>query len=953
MEKGAIDLIVTKDALEQLKQLKEDLKAAADAIVKVSKEAKGMKGSFKATGSKSDVATSVKNYSSSMKELNKNQVQWNMTQKKTTDALQKTQKQLKGMTGSMRKSSGAMGVMAVRVKSFFKTLVLFDLARKLVNGFFGAMKQGFEAVKSLDSIRLQFKFIVKDMQEVAQTQKFLLRSSEAYGAELITLSNRYVKFRAATKQSNISAKQSQEIFESVTKAAGVLGLKTHELQGIFLALEQMISKGKVTTEELRRQLGERLPGAMGIMADSLGVTIIQLDKMLKKGEVLSADALPKFAKQLQKAYGIESVKKVETLAAAQVRFQNSFTRLIRAIEDGNQPIKKTLTGLFDLGSSLLSAVSPAQKFSDAMVRERAEANALVNQIVLLNDKSERRKELLDKLMTNYPAFIKLIGDEEADNNDLVTALKLVNKQYIKRIALQKFAKASQEALGTAGKAQGKRAETELAAMEKLSGMAKAIWKDRLDLTGKSVDEQIEMIREGLKKSKIDRTREFEDLLIIERDFNRKRMRENEGFIDVERTGKELAKMEELVGDTAEALEEFFSEDDPLVIKMKINVADGDDDAIKKGILNYLDRVKKKYEDFSKSTEDVFVIKVLGDQIRVIEGFTQALTGNFDAVKTAQAGMAESVKATEAGMHPFYTTLVDLEKLMKDYNEAIADNKKKQDEWAEAMNVLGQSISALADIGDAIVEGRILNLEREMDAMNAKYDLQQELAENEITDEEAKEERMKQIAKQREIEEARIQKKIAKEKKKQFRINQIASLADIAINTAVWVTTAGKQAGIFGLTLAPLILALGGLQAAAVVAQPVPNFAEGHLAGTHSGFAVINDGGRPEVLERRDGSLELSNEKNKLVSMQRGDKVHKSLDSFVNQSSNLDVALANLLNVPQLNLRQKEINNDKFKEDLRKDVVNSLARLKITNNSTEVAQAVKDALEESDFKSRML
>ena len=36
----------------------------------------------------------------------------------------------------------------------------------------------------------------------------------------------------------------------MTKAAGVLGLKTDELTGIFLALEQMISKGKITTEEL-------------------------------------------------------------------------------------------------------------------------------------------------------------------------------------------------------------------------------------------------------------------------------------------------------------------------------------------------------------------------------------------------------------------------------------------------------------------------------------------------------------------------------------------------------------------------------------------------------------------------------------------------------------------------------------------------------------------------------
>src|SRR5690606_20127337 len=98
------------------------------------------------------------------------------------------------------------------------------------------------------------------------------------------------------------------------------------------ALEQMISKGKVTTEELRRQLGERLPGAFGIMANALGVTLPQLDKMLKKGEVLSKDALPKFAAALEKAYGIESLKKIDTLAAAQGRLSTETTGLIKSFE---------------------------------------------------------------------------------------------------------------------------------------------------------------------------------------------------------------------------------------------------------------------------------------------------------------------------------------------------------------------------------------------------------------------------------------------------------------------------------------------------------------------------------------------------------------------------------------------------------------------------------------------
>ena len=41
-----------------------------------------------------------------------------------------------------------------------------------------------------------------------------------------------------------------------------MGLSADQTSGVLLALQQMISKGTVQAEELRGQLGERLPGAL-------------------------------------------------------------------------------------------------------------------------------------------------------------------------------------------------------------------------------------------------------------------------------------------------------------------------------------------------------------------------------------------------------------------------------------------------------------------------------------------------------------------------------------------------------------------------------------------------------------------------------------------------------------------------------------------------------------------
>ena len=57
------------------------------------------------------------------------------------------------------------------------------------------------------------------------------------------------------------------------------------MESVFLAISQMISKGKVSAEELRLQLAERMPGAVNIFAKAIGVTTSELDKMLQEGKV--------------------------------------------------------------------------------------------------------------------------------------------------------------------------------------------------------------------------------------------------------------------------------------------------------------------------------------------------------------------------------------------------------------------------------------------------------------------------------------------------------------------------------------------------------------------------------------------------------------------------------------------------------------------------------------------
>lgn len=97
----------------------------------------------------------------------------------------------------------------------------------------------------------------------------------------------------------------------------------------MLALSQMMSKGKISSEELRLQMGERLPVALQAMAKAAGVSVAGLDKLLKQGKLMSKDVLPKFAEALN-----EMIPNVDTdnLETSVNRLKNVFTELVNGTD---------------------------------------------------------------------------------------------------------------------------------------------------------------------------------------------------------------------------------------------------------------------------------------------------------------------------------------------------------------------------------------------------------------------------------------------------------------------------------------------------------------------------------------------------------------------------------------------------------------------------------------------
>jgi len=123
------------------------------------------------------------------------------------------------------------------------------------------------------------------------------------GIELQGAAHYYAQFMAASRDTRLEGQRAREVFEAVSAASAVMGLSAYDTEGVFRALTQMISKGTVQAEEMRGQLGERLPGAFQIAARAMGVTTGEFSKMLERGQVISTEFLPQFGRQLREEFG--------------------------------------------------------------------------------------------------------------------------------------------------------------------------------------------------------------------------------------------------------------------------------------------------------------------------------------------------------------------------------------------------------------------------------------------------------------------------------------------------------------------------------------------------------------------------------------------------------------------------------------------------------------------------
>jgi tape measure domain-containing protein len=245
----------------------------------------------------------------------------------------------------------------------------------------------------IKKLEIALKGVTTNQIEYNDALKFIQTSTNNYAVTQDILTRQFTKLQASVQGSGGSLQDTKIVFDGIVSAVRATGGSLQDVDSALTATAQVFSKGKVSAEELRQQIGERLPGAFTLFAKSMGKTPQELDKALEGGKVSLQDFMV-FAKELFDRYGENAKIIADSPAAAGDRLQIALSNLSKSIGVLLQPIGAAFQDTF---TSIAEDITRA-------------TNALANFFGISGEALLRKNTLLIQAQTKV---IKLNKDELA------------------------------------------------------------------------------------------------------------------------------------------------------------------------------------------------------------------------------------------------------------------------------------------------------------------------------------------------------------------------------------------------------------------------------------------------------------------------------------------------------------------------------------------------------------
>lgn len=821
------------------------------------------------------------------------------TQKEEREII-KLRKEYARLDGAYRKSNRTVGEYFDNVGNYQSGLKKFT---GMIRGLVGAFGL-------IEGARIGLNF-AKESVQLAQQAKSVEFAYKRLGDEGAKAFND-IKKSTRGLLSDLEIKKSLNEFDN-------FNISLEETDTLFEFLAVRAAQTGQSVDKLKDSLVEGLSKESKLRIDNLGISASQLNEELERTPDFVQAVANIAKKEIKKAGNI-----LDDAANSQERWNADLENFKLLV--GNNVMSTFSKALFDMGSSMIRAITPTQDLTKDIKKQQRELNFLVQKVTAVNVSEEERKRKIENLQAIYPNFLKNLDAEKVTNGELRDRLKEVNKGYIAKIALTELDAEILEKATEAGEKLNDSFEFEERAREKLAKTIGLTTMNRI-LETKTLKEATE---QALKDAGV--TREFElEALKMESKGVKMLSQKQKALIEIrnalrysveneqksneitkeangleEKKNRFLEKYKEILEDVNSLQgdsNELQSENNDLkttsvdtTIEEK-EALEGTVDAYSKAISELeaiRDATAQSTEEYQEQTKEIEKLKDALEELRngikevaEEEGFEKInVQAIEDSIKARQDEIDKSTEQARQKQLFLEQTIADSFNRIGDmygtdltnFSELFTKKELRVEDYAEGV---GEVLEAA---NNALFQGTIDGINAEISALDRKYAY---ILDNENL-----------TADERE----RIQNEQEAKKKvlltRQAKAEKQNAIFQTLINTGVAIVKTFANLGFpAGVPASIAVGALGALQVGLIASRKIPEFEKGKPShNKYEGAAIVGEK-RTEVIKSKDGTIRLTPSVPTLTHVDRDDIIFPSVNDFFKEHS-FNPMIMNSLNLKE-------------------------------------------------------
>lgn len=294
--------------------------------------------------------------------------------------------------------------------------------------------------EKLKGTEIALKTATGSMLGSREEMEYLRQEADRLGLVYVELGTSYKKFASSVADTPLAGQKTRDMFSALAEAGAVFRLSMDDMNGVMKAMTQIMSKGRLSSEELRQQLGERIPGAFKIAAESIGMTQDELNKALEQGKINSVDFAEKFTSALRKTVAGELPEATKSATAEINRLTNAWDDFKMSIAKmGFMDIMvasiKTATSAIESFRKMLAGKTGAGWLDELMLGAHEAVSATEMQAYKLSLLSKQYEELTAKIQHN--AKVASSASMELIKNQSPVAYQAMIKSHAADLQRQK------------------------------------------------------------------------------------------------------------------------------------------------------------------------------------------------------------------------------------------------------------------------------------------------------------------------------------------------------------------------------------------------------------------------------------------------------------------------------------------------------------------------------------